>query len=228
MTFTRRIGLPVLAISLGLAAPATRAADKPENILRTQFGGLAGLQAHPTLNQALAYFSEHHQLTLQVDDKAFRKLGVTELGSQLVECQPVGHVPVGFALQLILDTLRPDVTYKVQGDRVLIVPGKPVYKDEHRTSRYARLLTKPAPEYKDGLPETTLEKALTDLSQDGMFLPILIRHRPFGRDILAQKVTLPKLARATVGDVLRRLLRQADATYLVCNDYVLVVPAAGK
>jgi hypothetical protein len=228
MVGARRLLCWAFFLELLVAGRGAWAGERPEELLRAKFDGLGGLKADATLKEALAYFSEHYHVPIEIDEAGFRYAGIPDVATLPVKSRPTGTIHAGFGLQLLLDTIEPDAKFMVRGNKVVIVPGKPSFPDAGKKSRLARVLTRKTTDFKDGLEESTLERALYQLSHQGKLFPVLVRGRPFGRDVLEDKVRLPKLAQIPLGEALQQLLNQIGATYTVCEDFVLIVPSPKK
>ena len=188
-----------------------------------------GIDATP-LKDALEFFADRYDVTLLIDEMAFKKIGKERIGEAKVELPAVEGISRAAALYFLLAPL--DATLEFRNDQVVVVPlAKPQGLAERL--RPARL------EFEDSLKaEIAVEEGIdagtplaTALAQfgDRYDLLILIDQRAFElagiKDIARRPVSLAKLGKSTRSDALRELLKPAGATFVARDEYlVLVIP----
>jgi hypothetical protein len=194
-----------------------------------------------TLGQMLQELSSYG-VNIEVDQKAFQAHNWNNVEGVAVRVPPLRGVKLATALRILLDQVGgpitteggplflPQVGYVIRGDtvRVTVVPprrGPPT--DESRTSlltkKLAQVVSLPR-----GVREDWLASVLMYDIHEGFDLNVVIDTRSVS-DVLQRKpVKLPPVDKAKLADVLQQILDQADATYVVKNEYVLVVAKRRK
>lgn len=221
--------LAVLATaSLGTTDPTTP--TELARLLNAATDSLSkGIPADTPLQEAIVLVGLRCKVKIEIDTAAFQKAGVKEIGAAQVRLDPVSGIPLELALQLLLDALPTDATFKTKDTKILIIPGTRVFKDQSTTSRFARRLRTLTDDYKEGVAEMPFLEALATFRTRSE-LPLWVRARGFPEGwegLKMQKVKLPGATGIFFGDVLKRLLAQVGATYIVRNEYILIV-AKGK
>jgi hypothetical protein len=79
-----------------------------------------------------------------------------------------------------------------------------------------------------GVREDWLSSVLMYDIHEGFDLNVVIDTRSISDVVQRKPVKLPPVGKVKLGDVLRQILDQADATYLVKDEYVLVVAKRKK
>ena len=222
----------ILFVALGLA-PAGDPTTPAElaNLLNTPTDNLSkGIPPDTPLQEAVALIGLRCKVKIEIDNTAFQKAGIKEIGTEKVRLESVSGIPLELALQLLLDTLPTDATFKTKDVKILVIPGTRVFKDQSSTSRLSARLRAFTDEYKEGVEEMSFLDALETFHARSD-LPLWVRAKGFTEswdDIKKKKVKLAKTNRASFGEILKKLLAQAGATYIVRNEYVLIVPAKTK
>jgi hypothetical protein len=222
----------ILFVALGLASagdPTTPA--ELANLLNTPTDNLSkGIPPETPLEEAVALIGLRCKVKIEIDTAAFQKAGVKEIGTEKVRLEPMSGIPLELALQLMLDTLPMDATFKTKDVKIIVIPGPRTFKDQSSSSRLSVRLRTLTDEYKEGVEEMSFLDAL-ETFRARSDLPLWVRAKGFTQswdDMKKKKVKLAKTNKASFGDILKKLLAQAGATYIVRNEYLLIVPAKTK
>jgi hypothetical protein len=221
--------LPLLLLAVTALDPTTPA--ELAHLLNTPTESLSkGIAQGTPLQEALALLSLRCKVKIEIDTVEFQKTGVKNIGEEKVQLAPMSGIPLELGLQFVLDSLPGNVTFKTKDTRIIIIPGTRIFKDQSSTSRFVAQLRKQTEEYKEGMEEMAFLEAL-ELLRGRCELSLWVRGKGFPmawEELKNKKVKLPKIAKATFGDILKRLLSQVGATYIVRNEYILIVAAKGK
>jgi WD40 repeat protein len=218
------------------ASPVQKRLEQPVCFASSRFE-----DQHYTLGDMLQELSSYG-VKIEVDQKALQAHNWTNVEGVGVRVPPLRGVKLATALRLILDQVGgavtteggplflPQVGYVIRGDtvKVTVVPprrGPPT--DESRTSlltkKLAQVVSLPR-----GVREDWLSSVLMYDIHERFDLNVVIDTRSIN-DVLQRKaVKLPPVEKVKLGDVLQQILDQADATYLVKDEYVLVVARRKK
>jgi hypothetical protein len=214
--------------------------DDKTNIIRKKLDGKVtldkGLQPGTKLKEALDFFEDRYDLAIRIDEVAFQKAGKEEVRATKVELRRLSGVSLKAVLYMVLDQL--EATFEVSDHAVRIVPAaKPAslaerlrppqqwYRKPIR-AKLSNLVT-----FKQFPDDTTLTEAL-EFFEDRYDLTILIDRQAFIRakvnDIEKQTVKLAAQDKVPLGKALADLLKPARATFLLREDFVLIIPAADQ
>jgi hypothetical protein len=195
-----------------------------------------GLQAGTKLKDALDFLSDRYDADFVIDKPAFKKAGKEDISATRVELRKVAGVSLKVVLYMVLDQL--EATFELRDGAVRIVPDdKPASLAErlrppqrwHRKPLRAKLS---APVTVKQFPDdTTLSEAI-EFFEDRYDLTILIDRQAFVlakiQDIEKQTVKLAAQDKVPLGKALAELLKPARATFLLREDFILIVPAADR
>lgn len=83
-----------------------------------------GIDASTPLKDAVEYFMDHYDLTILVDDPAFRRADAKfDVHEERIVMPKLTNVALGTALRLMLDQVSgPGATFLTRGDHLLVVP----------------------------------------------------------------------------------------------------------
>ncbi len=189
-----------------------------------------------TLNDIMLIYRKQYNIDIAIDYSAFDSKKTERLLNHPLKRidSRDKFIPRGLALQLYLDNFAKDMTYRVDGGTIWIVPGKAHFACEGKYCELGSVLTKTKPKYDDKLnreetnriqiPPSDLMGALRFFgSEDRGNFRVFIREKELSKNALQTRVTIPAFTDKTYDAVLRELLNQVDATYVVQDNAVLVV-----
>jgi hypothetical protein len=214
--------------------------DEKTDIIRKKLDGKVtldkGLQPGTKLKEALDFFEDRYDLTIRIDEAAFKKAGKEGVGATKVELRKLAGISLKVVLYMVLDQL--EATFEVSDHAVRIVPAaKPASLAErlrpprqwvrrHLRAKLSDLVT-----FKEFPDDTTLSEAI-EFFEDRYDLTILIDRQAFVRakilDIDKQTVKLAAQDKVPLGKALAELLKPVRATFLLRDDFILIMPAADQ
>lgn len=190
-----------------------------------------------TLNDIMMVFKKQYNLDIAINYKAFNK----DVRRMLLD-QPIKrieargkHIPRGLALQLYLDNFKQDLTYHVEHGTIWIVPGKSTFADESKDSSLGDILRTSKPKYDTQLnkertnplqvPPTNLLGALRFFgAEDRGDYHVFARERDLPQNIYQMQVKVPPYSEKSYDYILRDMLKQVNASYIIHNNCVVIVP----
>lgn len=195
-------------------------------------------QRNVTLNDIMLIYKKQYGLEVAINYRAFgneKKHVLLDRSVKKIASRDE-YIPRGLALQLYLDSLNNgDLTYHVQNGTIWIVPGKGTLSDESKNSELGETLRKTKPSYDDKLnleatnrsrvPPTDLLKAIqffADESQ-GNFR-FFVRERNMPRNLMHTQIKVPAFAELSYDAILKNLLDQVNASYIIHDNAVIIVP----
>ncbi|HQR42618.1 MAG TPA: hypothetical protein PLX97_08030 [Gemmatales bacterium] len=190
-----------------------------------------------TLNDIMLVYKKQYNIEIAIQYSAFghdKRHVLLNMPLKRIEARDK-VIPRGLALQLYLDNYPTPLTYQVENGTVWIVPGKASMCDESRTCELGQMLKKTKPKYDDKLnleetnrlqiPPSDLLGALHFFSDNdrGNFR-VFARERDLPRNTMQKQIKVPAFTDKSYDVVLKQLLDQVQATYIVQDGVVLVVP----
>jgi hypothetical protein len=190
-----------------------------------------------TLNDIMMTYKKQYNIPIAIQYSAFgndKRHVQLDMPLKRIETSD-NYIPRGLALQLYLDNFRSDLTYHVENGTVWIIPGKATLSDESSRSELGSVLKKTKPKYDDKLnleetnriqiPPSDLLGALYFFGEsDRGNFRVFARERNLPRNIMQRQIKIPSYADKNYDTILRQLLDQVNATYIVCDGAVIVVP----
>ena len=195
-----------------------------------------------TLNDIMLLYRKQYNLDIAINYNAFSsKDRINSLLHHPIKAidSRDKYIPRGLALQLYLDSFPADLTSHVQGGTIWIVPGKPHFQCEGKYCELGSLLRKTKPKYDDKLnreetnrvqiPPSDLLGAIRFFgSEERGNFRVFFREKELMKNALATRVQIPPYADKTYDQILRELLNQVNATYVVQDQAVVVVSKNGN
>ncbi len=121
--------------------------------------GLDGL----TLEDALAFIGKAHAINIRVEMKGFKTDGFEDVGKRIVTLPPMRDVPLEIILKDLLSRMKPEATFLVQGDHVVVVSKAALERGEMLQERiHASYENKPLDEVLQELSDKTAVTVLVD------------------------------------------------------------------
>lgn len=121
--------------------------------------GIEGL----TLDDALAFIGKAHAINIRIDEKGFKADRCTDVGKEIVSLPPVRGMPLETILKDLLSRLKPEATFLVQGDHVVVVSKAALERGEMLQERvHAAYENKPLDEVLQELSDKTAVTVLVD------------------------------------------------------------------
>jgi hypothetical protein len=186
-------------------------------------------EERPTLQEFVEYLADRYNLDFRIDKAAFKKIGNGRIGEGKPRAAPLAEISMGALLHTMLEPL--DAGYEIRKKTVWIVPlARPQGlaerlqpADEYlRRTLYTPITLKPGIK-----KDTPLAKALQDLG-DRFDLTVLFDQKAFERagikDVGKRPVQIPEQVDVLLSAVLRQLLKQAGATFVLRENIVLIIP----
>lgn len=196
-----------------------------------------------TLNDIMMVFKKQYNLDIAVNYKAFTHLHFNKDMRRMLLEQPIRriesrdkYIPRGLALQFYLDNFKPDLTYTVDAGTIWIIPGKNKLADESKDSRLGDILRTTKPKYDTQLnqektnplqvPPNTLLGALRFFaSEDRGDFHLYARERDLPHNLYQMQIKVPPYTDKSYDVILRDILRQVNASYIIHDNSVVIVPA---
>jgi len=225
------------AMPLGALVPPPE--DQKTSILRQKLDLKVtldkGLRAGTKLAEALDFLEDRYDFTIRIDEPAFQKAGKEKVGATKVELRKLSGVSLRAVLYMILDQL--EASFEIRDGAVRIFPVdkpaslaerlRPASQQVRKAIRRNLSAEVPIGDAKAFGDDTTLAEAIEYL-EDKFDLTILIDNRAFIRAKIAEieKQTVKPAAQEKVpaGKFLEDLLKPAGATFILREDFILVVP----
>lgn len=192
-----------------------------------------------SFNDIMLVFKKQYNLDIAVNYGAFagnkKEIDLNQRVKRIISKNK--YIPRGLALQLYLDNFKSDLTFAVDGGTIWIVPGKGTLTDHCKTCELGQILKATKPKYdtelnKEGtnrvqIPPTDLIGALQFFSsEDRGNFALFVRDRNLPLSALQTQVKIPKYTDLSYDAILKNLLGQANCTYIVNSNSVVVVPLA--
>lgn len=194
-----------------------------------------------TLNDIMIVYRKQYNIDIAINYSSFNTNK-----SELLLNHPVKkidardkYIPRGLALQLYLDSFAKDLTYRVDGGTIWIVPGKANFACEGKYSELGHVLTKTKPKYDDKpnreetnrmqIPPSDLMGALRFFgNEDRGNFRVFVREKELPKNIYQTRIKIPAYTDKTYDAILREILDQVGATYVVQDHAVLIVAKNGN
>lgn len=189
-------------------------------------------------NDIMQVYKKQYNLDIAINYRAFPTNNRTVILDQVVKRinSRDKNIPRGLALQLYLDNFQADLTYTVDDGTIWIVPGKATLADESKTSDLGHLLRTAKPKYDNNLNKegsNRLQVVPTDLisalnffaEEDRGNFRLFVRTRNLPLSTMQTRVKIPNYADLTYDAILKNILGQVNAKYIVNSNAVVIVPA---
>ena len=189
------------------------------------------------MNDIMIVYKKQYNLDIAINFKAFptnnRQVMLDHTVKRIIARDRL--VPRGLALQLYLDNYTTDLTYTVNGGTIWIVPGAGTISDESKTSPLAQTLKSVKPKYDNGLNKegtNRLQVPPSDLlsvlqffaAEDKGDFRFFIRNRSLPVSFAQMRVRVPDYADMSCDAILKNVLSQVNARYIVNSGAVVIVP----
>jgi hypothetical protein len=193
-----------------------------------------GIDPGTPLKEALEFLGDRYDLTFRIDRPAFKKRGVDDPETRKTEIPPIKGIGLRAVLQILLDPLDADVD--VRHNALWIVPLPKPQSLADRLPRAPRRMRREMGQQfsiEPGIPAgTPLAQALALLGEryDRSFYIDVRAFRQAGiADIERRPVKLaPRKSQVPLGMMVKEVLDQAGAAFVLRDHLVLVIPAARK
>jgi hypothetical protein len=190
-----------------------------------------------TLNDIMMVYKKQYNIEIAIQYSAFGKdKSHVKLDMPLKRIETRDkYIPRGLALQLYLDNFRSELTYHVENGTVWIVPGKSTIADESSHCELGNMLKKTKPKYDDKLnqeesnrvqiPPSDLLGALHFFGEtDRGNFRIFARERSLPKNLMQRQIKIPTFTDKNYDAILKNMLDQVNASYIVSDGVVVVVP----
>lgn len=190
-----------------------------------------------TLNDIMMTYKKQYNIDIAIQYSAFgkdKRHVQLDMPLKRIETRDK-YIPRGLALQFYLDNFRSELTYTVENGTVWIVPGKANFCCEANRCELGSVLKKTKPKYDHTLnkeetnrvqiPPSDLLGALHFFGEtDRGNFRVFARERDLPRNVMQRQVKIPAFADKTYDAILKNLLDQVNASYIVYDGAVIVVP----